>query len=160
VYEPDSSGKLVEHFSHTPVEGAVGRWVPGPGKKIAGFKFKQNHGKSILIGNCSAGVQGRKNYCSGWNQFVRSAKIQKGEVMLFDPLEGAKGMAVDVWLYTNDTRHGHQSKKLERGVSVSVETILAVSTIPKNTSFFEGVSVDILKWLAHGSTSGASSKFE
>jgi hypothetical protein len=87
VYEPDSSGRLVEHYSRTPVEYAIGRWVPGEGKKIAAFKFKQNHGRNVLIGNCSAGVQGRKNYCSGWNQFVRSAKVYRGEVMLWSVCE-------------------------------------------------------------------------
>ena len=161
VYEPESSGRLIEQFSKTPVEGAIGRWVPAHGKKIAGFKFKNNNGKSVLIGNCSAGVQGRKNYCSGWNQFVRHAKIQDGEVMLWDPVEGVKGLPVDVWIYTNDSRPGYQSQKLGRGVSKSInDSTLAVSTIPKNTDFFEGISVDILKWLSEGSNSGASSKFE
>jgi hypothetical protein len=160
VYEPASSGRLVEYYSRKPVEGAVGRWIPGPGKKINGFKFKQNHGKSVLIGNCSAGVLGRKNYCSGWNQFVRSAKAYDGDVMLWDPADGVKGLPVDVWLYNADTRPGHQSQKLEIGSSAKVESILAVCTIPKNTRFYEGISVDLLKWLADGSNYGASSKFE
>lgn len=150
----------MEYYSRTPVEGAIGRWVPGEGKKIAGFKFKQNLGRSVLIGNCSAGVQGRKNYCSGWNQFVRSAKVYGGTVMLWDPPEGVKGMAVDVWLYKNDTRPGHQSQKLSIGVSTNVDSILAVCTIPKNTRFYDGISVDLLKWLADGSNYGVSSKFE
>lgn len=113
----------------------------------------------MLIGNCSAGVQGRKNYCSGWNQFVRSAKVYNGDVMLWDPTT-TKGMPVDVWLYHNDTRPSHQSQKLEIGVETNVKSILAVCTIPKNTRFYEGMSVDLLKWLADGDTSGASSKFE
>lgn len=160
VYEPASSGRLVEYYSRTPVEEAIGRWIPGPGKKIAGFKFKQNHGRSVLIGNCSAGVLGRKNYCSGWNQFVRSAKVYAGDVMLWDPADGVKGLAVDVWLYNMDTRPGHQSQKLEIGLSTKVESILAVCTIPKKTPFYDGISVDLLKWLADGSNYGASSKFE
>lgn len=61
VYEPDSSGRLVEHYSMKPVDGAVGRWVPGGGKKIANFKMTRNAGRNVLIGNCSAGVQVRED---------------------------------------------------------------------------------------------------
>lgn len=157
VYEPDSSGRLVEHYSKTPVADAIGRWVPTGTKKIAGFKFKQNLGKSVLIGNCSAGVQGRRNYSSGWCQFIRSARVMQGEVMLWDPV--GKGLMVDVYVYQNDNRPAHQSIKLQPGVSVNVEKILAVACIPKNTPFFEGMAVDILKWLADGANYGASSRF-
>ncbi|KAL3903171.1 MAG: hypothetical protein SGARI_005495, partial [Bacillariaceae sp.] len=56
VYEPDSSGRLVEHYSTKPLEGmaAVGRWTAGESKKIAGFKFKRNAGRNVLQGSCSA----------------------------------------------------------------------------------------------------------
>lgn len=33
VYEPDSSGRLVEHYSMTSAEGAVGRWEAGGGQE-------------------------------------------------------------------------------------------------------------------------------
>jgi hypothetical protein len=157
VYEPDSSGRLVEHFSKVPVEDAIGRWTPGIKKKIAGFKFKSNLGKNILIGSCSAGQQGRRNYSSGWNQFVRSARVMEGEVMLWDPV--AKGLMVDVWFYMDDIRPTHQSLRLKPGIGVKTDKILAVACIPRGTPFYEGMSVDILKWLADGSTYGASSKF-
>lgn len=158
LYEPDSSGRLVEHYSYAPVEGAIGRWVPGPSKKIAGFKFKRNLGRNVLIGNCSAGVQGRKNYCSGWCQFVRSAKGLDGEVMLWDPSGGAKGLMVDVYFYFQDSRSMHQTARLEQGKALSTDNLLAVCCIPKNTPFFEGMAVDILKWLADGGNYGYSSK--
>jgi len=159
VYEPDSSGRLVEHYSKTPIEGALGRWVPGKDKKIAEFKFKQNLGKVVLIGNCSGGLAGRKSYCSGWNQFIKNAKLNKGEVMFWDPLKDAKGLLVDVWFYTDDNRPGSQSMKLEEGVSISVEKMLAVSTMAKNTEFYEGVSIDMFRWLDDGNGHGASTKF-
>lgn len=159
VYEPDSSGRLVEQYSKTAVEGAIGRWTPGKDKKIAGFKFTQNHGKVILIGNCSGGVAGRKAYCSGVNQFVKSAKLNKGDVMFWEPLEGAKGLPIDVWLYTEDKRPGFQSKKLDHGVAVNVENMLGVATLPKDSDFFEGVSIDLFKWLDDGNGKGASLKF-
>eukprot|EP00934_Nitzschia_sp_Nitz4_P007751 Nitzschia sp. Nitz4//scaffold269_size25945//16367//20314//NITZ4_008291-RA/size25945-processed-gene-0.15-mRNA-1//-1//CDS//3329544973//7741//frame0 len=157
LYEPGSSGRLVEQYSQTPVPDAIGRWVPAGNKKIAGFKFKQNLGKNVLIGNCAAGVQGRKNYSSGWCQFVRSARVMEGEVMLWDPM--GKGLMVDVYVYQNDSRPAHQTIRLQQGVSVNVEKILAVACIPKNTPFFEGMGVDILKWLADGGNYGASSRF-
>lgn len=158
VYEPDSSGRLVEHYSKTPVPEAIGRWVPAGSKSIAGFKFKQNAGRKVLIGSCSAGVQGRKNYASGWCQYVRSARVMEAEVMLWDPV--AKGLMVDVYLYQDDARPIHQTVKLLPGVAQSVEKTLAVACIPKNTPFYEGMTVDILKWLADGSNYGASSRFE
>lgn len=159
VYEPDSSGRLVEHYSKTPVDGAIGLWIISKGSKnkIAGFKFKQNLGRSVLIGNCSAGVQGRKNYCSGWCQFVRSARVMEADVMLWDPV--GKGMMVDVYLYRDDPRPTHQTCKLETGVAYTTKKLLAVTCIPKNTPFFENMAVDILKWLADGSSYGASSRF-
>lgn len=157
VYEPDSSGRLVEHYSKTPIEDAIGRWVPVGAKSIAGFKFKQNLGRNVLIGNCSAGVQGRKNYSSGWCQFVRSARVMEADVMLWDPV--SKGLMVDVFLYQDDNRPTHQTVKLLPGVAHSVGKTLAVACIPKNTPFYEGMAVDILKWLADGSNYGASSRF-
>ncbi len=157
VYEPDSSGRLVEHYSKTPLEDAIGRWVPSGSKSIAGFKFKQNLGRNVLIGNCSAGVQGRRNYSSGWCQFVRSARVMEADVMLWDPV--GKGLMVDVYLYQDDNRPTHQTVKLLPGVGQSVEKTLAVTCIPKNTPFYEGMAVDILKWLADGSNYGASSRF-
>ena len=158
VYEPDSSGRLVEHYSHSPIAGAIGRWAPSEGstKKIAGFKFKRNVGRNVLIGNCSAGVQGRKNYCSGWCQFVRSAKTMDADIMLWDPI--SKGMFVDVYLYYNDARPNYQTIRLEPGMTYTTANLQAVACIPKSTPFFEGMCCDILKWLADGNTYGYSSK--
>jgi hypothetical protein len=152
VYEPDSSGRLVEHYSKTELQGmaVVGRWSAGSGKKIAGFKFKRNAGRQVLIGNCSAGVLGRKNYCNGFCQFVKQAKLMNGDVTLFDIPTGFKAMPVDVYLYYDDNRPGHQIVKLEPGESYPTENVLAVGCLPKNTPFYESIeTVDLLKWL-HG----------
>ena len=156
VYDPDSSGCLVEHYSKDPVEFAIGRWVPGPKKKIAGFKFKRNVGRNVLIQNCSAGVQGRKSYCSGWCQFFRSAMVMNGEVVLYDPVK--KGLMVDVYLYYNDPRPNYQTIRMEQAVPYTTENVLAVSCIPKGTPFFECMRVDLILWLAEGSKFGYSSK--
>ncbi|KAG7374787.1 hypothetical protein IV203_013882 [Nitzschia inconspicua] len=160
VYEPDSSGRLVEHYSTQPLEGvaAVGRWTAGTSKKIAPFKFKRNAGRNVLIGNCSAGVQGRKNYCSGWCQFVKSAKIQQGDVTVYDVPSGLKAMPVDVYLYYNDSRPGYQSVKLIPGKPQTTDNLLAVACIPQNTQFYENMTVDLLKWLQDGNNHGYSTK--
>jgi Immune Mapped Protein 2 (IMP2) N-terminal domain len=141
VYETDSSGRLVEHFSTEPCGGALGRWTAGPSRSIAPFKFKRNAGRNVLIGNCSAGVLGRKNFCSGWCQFVRSAVVLGGEVTLFDIPRGYKAMAVDVYLYFDDDRSAHQTKRLIPGEPVSTDGLLAVACIPKSTLFYENMRV-------------------
>ena len=151
VYEPDSSGRLVEHYSKNELQNmaVVGRWSAGAGKKIAGFKFKRNAGRQVLIGNCSAGVLGRRNYCNGFCQFVKQAKLMLGDVTLYDVPTGFKAMPVDVYLYYDDNRPGYQTVKLEPGESYTTENCVAVGCLPKNTPFYETETVDLLKWL-HG----------
>lgn len=160
VYEPDSSGRLVEHYSKNELEGmaVVGRWTAGEGKKIAGFKFKRNAGRQVLIGNCSAGVLGRKNYCNGFCQFVKQAKLMNGDVTLYQVPTGFKAMPVDLYLYYNDNRPGYQTVKLEPGQSYTTENVIAVGCLPKNTPFYETETVDLLKWLHDAESQGYSSR--
>jgi hypothetical protein len=159
VYEPDSSGRLVEHYSKTPVEGAVGRWVASGDKKIAGFKFTRNAGRNVLIGSCSAGVQGRRNYCNGWCQFVKSCKILKGNVTVWDVPKGFKAMPADLYLYYDDARPNHQTIKLEPGIAYTTDKLLAVACLPKSSPFFENnITVDIMKWLQDARDYGYSTK--
>lgn len=160
VYEPDSSGRLVEHYSTHELQGmaTVGRWTAGAGKKIAGFKFKRNAGRNVLIGNCSAGVLGRKNYCNGFCQFVKQAKLMNGDVTLYDIPTGFKAMPVDVYLYYDDNRPGHQTVKLVPGKSFTTENVVAVATLPKSTPFYESETVDLFKWLHDAEVQGYSSR--
>ena len=160
VYEPDSSGRLVEHYSLGKVEGAIGKWTPGPRSKIAPFKLKRNAGRNVLIGQCSAGVQGRKNYCNGWCQFVKSGFVMDGgSVQLWDPSEGRKGLSVDLYLYfdTNDPKD--QTVKVEHGGQpIPTTRLLAVACLPKNTDFFEHMTVPLSKWLQEARDHGYSTK--
>jgi hypothetical protein len=80
----------------------------------------------------------------------------EADVMLWDPI--MKGMMVDVYLYYQDPRPNYQTKRLEEGVPYTTEGLLAVACIPKSTPFYEGMTADMLKWLADGSTYGYSSK--
>lgn len=154
VYEPDSSGRLVEYYSKTtPIENAIGRWATVGTKKIAGFKFK-SHG-NVIIAACSGGSQGRKNYFSGWCTFVRAACHMQSELIMWDP--PGKGLNVDVWVYTSDTRPGKQSVKLEPGVPIQTEGVLGAAVLPKNTQFYDqAMTIDFDKWLGEGFDLGGS----
>ena len=157
VYDSGSSGRLVEHYSKTPVEGAIGMWTPGKGKELPPFKFNQNHGKTVLIGNCAAGVGGRKNYASGWCSFIRSARLLNGEVALWDPT--GKGLLVDVYVYNDDPNN--QTVKLQQGIPIKVGKCLAVACMPKNASFYEGIKgVPLRNWMEDGNRNGCSSEFK
>jgi hypothetical protein len=84
-----------------------------------------------------------------------------GEVMLWDPV-AAKGLMVleVVYLYMDDKPPMmNQTYKLKQGVAVNVQKTLAAACIRKGNPFFEGMALDILKWLADGSGYGASTKF-
>lgn len=155
VYEPESSGQLVEYYSKTtPIENAIGRWVPVGSKSISGFKFKNAHGNKIIAG-CSGGSHGRKNYFSGWCSFVRSACQMQSELIMWDP--PGKGLNVDVWLYTKDTHPGKQSVKLEPGQAIKTEGVLGVAVLPKKTQFYEqAMTIDFDKWLGEGFDLGGS----
>ena len=154
VYEPDSSGRLVEYYSREePIPNAIGRWVPCGTKKIAGFKFKSKG--NVVIAGCSGGVQGRKKYFSGWCQFVRSACHMQSHLTMWDP--PGKGLNVDVWLYTNDSRPGYQSVKLKQGESYETSNVLAVAVMPKNSQFYDqAMKIDLDKWLGEGFDLGSS----
>lgn len=80
----------------------------------------------------------------------------KGDVQLWDPTE--KGMMVDVYFYFDDTRPNHQTVRLEQGVAYSTDNLLAVACIPKNTTFFEGMAIDMLKWLSDARDHGYSTE--
>ena len=161
VYEPDSSGRLVEYYSKESIEGAVGMWVPGDGHTLPAFKFNPSNSRTVVIGNCSAGVIGRKNYASGWCSFLRSAQLMDGCVTVWDP-SITKGLAVDVYIYQDEKKcPSQQTVHLETGVPTSVSNALAVACMPKNARFYKGINgIPMNKWLEDGRTNGTSSKFK
>mmetsp|Transcript_20023 Transcript_20023/g.28498 ORF Transcript_20023/g.28498 Transcript_20023/m.28498 type:complete len:172 (+) Transcript_20023:291-806(+) len=156
VYESDSSGRLVQHYSKTPVPHAIGFWCAGQDKKIQGFKFTQNLGRSELIRNCAAGNEGRKNYYSGWCQFVKAAKLMKGSVKKIATDESTQCLEVDVYLYYKE---GDKVIKLEDGVLIDASNMDAVACVPKNCDIFGNLTkMDEGMFLHKCSESGASSK--
>ena len=73
VYLSDSGGKLVLHYSKTPVESAIGFWRAGQGKLIQGFKYRQNSGRVELIKGIAGGDANKRKFFSGWCQFIKAA---------------------------------------------------------------------------------------
>ncbi|CAJ1933557.1 unnamed protein product [Cylindrotheca closterium] len=164
VYEPDSSGRLVEIYSKTPIENCIGMWIPGPGHEFPQFKFTQGqngNGRNVLIGNCAAGTIGRKNYASGWCSFVRSAQMKQGIVTLIDPMEGQKGLLCDVYIY-NSSSDRDQTVLLKSFQPTAVGNALAVACMPRNSRFlYHGINgIPMNKWLEDGRKHGTSSKLE
>ena len=95
LFDPQGGGKLVLHYSKTRIAQALGFYAPGPDHSIQGFKFTRNHGRVELIGNCASGLAGRKNYYSGWCQFIRAAKDVNGTLWVYSRAESQPGLDVD-----------------------------------------------------------------
>jgi hypothetical protein len=164
VYEADSSGRLIEIYSKTPIENAIGMWIPGAGHALPDFKFTQGqngNGRNVLIGNCAAGTLGRKNYASGWCSFIRSAQLKNGIVTLVDPMEGQKGLLVDVYIY-NDSAEKEETVLLQAFRPTPVGSALAAACMPRNSRFlYLGISgIPLNKWLEDGRKHGTSSKLQ
>jgi hypothetical protein len=155
LYESDSSGKLVQHYSKSAVPNAIGFWCAGQGKKIQGFKFTQNCGRSELIRNCAAGIEGRRNYYSGWCQFVKAAKLMKGSVTKIPvTAEEVQCLEVDVYLYQDG-----RVSKMEDGISFDASAIDAVACLPKDCDVLGNLhKMDEALFLHKCSEAGASSK--
>lgn len=138
VYDSSSNGRLMLYYSQTLVPNAVGFWSPSPKHTIQGFKFKRNMGRSELIGNCAAGVTGRKNYYSGWCQFIRAAKALHGTVTVFPRLE-KEGLDVDIYAYFKPPFEvdGRQTIPLEENVPFQLSYISAVACLPRHSTLFD-----------------------
>lgn len=145
VFDSSSSGRLMIYYSKLPIANAVGFWKPGSGNKIQRFKFKKNLGRSVLIGNCAAGIAGRKNYYSGWCQYIRLAKAMSGTVRVI-PLWGEKeGLDVDIYVYY---KAAHKTIKVPEEVDFDVTHIDAVTCLPKHSTLFDEVAnIDLNHWM-------------
>jgi hypothetical protein len=150
LFDPASGGKLTLQYSKTVVNGAIGFWAPGRGKKIQGFKFKQNQGRSDLMKNI-AGKDYKKKYFNGWCQFVKSAKMYSGYVCKWSEHERIE---TDIFVYYNDSC---EVKKIEDGELFDVSDIDAVSCLPKGNATFDGVKTgEYGTFLNRGDAVGAS----
>jgi endogenous inhibitor of DNA gyrase (YacG/DUF329 family) len=166
LYDADSC-KLKLQYSSSRVRDAIGFYSPGSGHTIRGFKFTKNFGRAELIGNCAAGVTGRKNYYSGWCQFIRAARAHNGHVWMYPRKEGQPGLDVDIFVYYKEPNDqegldGRCNIKLEVGVPCDISNIDGVACLPKHADFFlEVKTIDMNRWMTEGNTiGGATSRFE
>lgn len=150
VFDPASGGKLTMQYSKTVVNGAIGFWTPGRGKKIQGFKFKQNQGRSDLMKNI-AGKDYKKKYFNGWCQFVKAAKMYAGFVCKWSEHERIE---TDIFVFYSDSC---EVKKIEDGELFDVADIDAVSSLPRGNATFDGVKTgEYGTFLNRGDAAGAS----
>jgi len=161
VWEPETNnGQLVQLYSKTPLsltsEDQIIVAVWKPVSHILSSKY-ENCGRTILVGNCKVGFQGKHNYCHGICQFIKSTfPCGGGSITL---LENAD-LPIDVYLYLNDTRKEFQTLVFRmRTPLILPGNTLAVACLPKSTPFYSGVTVDMYKWLADGERKGSSVRF-
>ena len=162
VYDPSSNGRLMIYYSKTVVNDAIGFWKPGDQYSIQEFKFKQNLGRSELIGNCAAGITGRKNYYSGWCQFIRAAKALHGTVTIFHRPKELQGLDVDVFVYYKPDHEveGQQTVRIEEDIPFYLNNVAAVTCLPKCTTLFdEYAKIELSHWMTVSSKVGASTAF-
>ena len=151
VYETENHGQLVEHYSKTHVKNAIGMLTAD---KIPQFKY-QSPGRNVLIGSCSGGKQGRKQYCNGWVQFIKTVHKFDGNVKVNTISSDVKALAVDIYFYYAD---GSKSIKLVPGTFYSTESVLAVACIPRNSEFYENIKIDLGRFMHDGNDYGYAAK--
>lgn len=165
LYDADCC-KLKLKYSKTPVRNAIGFYCAGEGNLIRGFKYTKNFGRADLIGNCAAGVSGRKNYYSGWCQFIRAARLLNGPVWIYPRDENSTGLDIDMYVYYKEPEiqkgsEGEQSKKLVPNEKLNISEVDAVACLPKHADFFSEVKrMDLPWWLTEANGIGATTKFE
>jgi len=158
VYDSSSTGRLMNYYSKAPVDRAVGAWVPAEGKKFPKYKFKLNFGRTELIRHCAAGLQGRKNYMSGWCQFIRNARLQDGVVTKFEIEEGDIALEVDVYGFM---KNGNRIVHLENNNPVDISVWDAVAAIPHQSDIFVDMGFfDQLRFLVVTQQIGFSSAMD
>ena len=173
LYEPDSSGRLVKYYSKTPLTGeqqaaVVAVWKPA--SHISSHKFTQNAGRSVLIGNCNVGFQGKHNYCNGVCQFLKNAFANGGGTITFVLSSSSSSsskedatpsfLPIDVYLYLNETRPQYQTLPLLPGKTRTIPSnTLAAACLPHATTFYQNKTVDMYKWLTDAERQGSSIRF-
>jgi len=163
LYDSDSC-KLMLRYSKTLVKNAIGFYCAGAGHSIQAFKFKRNFGRAELIGNCASGVTGRKNFYSGWCQFIRAARAINGSLWIYPRKKNVQGLDVDIYVYYQNPKElnmgDYQTVKLIQKEKLNVTDTDGVACVPKFTDFFEELKlVEINRWLTEGNTIGATSRF-
>ena len=151
VYFADSGGKLVLHYSKTPVDNAIGFWRAGQGKSIQGFKYRQNSGRVELIKGIAGGDANKRKFFSGWCQFIKAAAAFNGSARKFP---NAGGLEVELYAVSKDgTVHFLDVDNEE----VDVSQFDAIACLPKNNNLFKGVhNLDVNRFVNTANIAGAA----
>jgi len=150
LFDENSGGKMTIQYSRKSVNGAIGFWAPGRGKKLQGFKFNQNQGRSDLLKDI-AGKDYKKKYFSGVCQFIKAARMQTGFYCKWSDHERIEN---DVYVFYNDTC---EIKQIVDGELFDVGDIDAVAVVPKGNSTFIGVRTgEFGAFIGRGDAAGAS----
>jgi len=150
LFDESSGGIMKIQYSKTKVDGALGFWQPGHGKKIQAFKFNQNQGRSDLLKGI-AGKDYRKKYFSAVAQFVKAARMQSGTYCKWSEFDRVEN---DVYVFYNDTC---EVKHIQEGEKFDVSEIDAIAVVPKGNSTFVGVHTgEYGTFLGRGDAAGAS----
>ena len=150
LFDSNSGGRFITQFSHSVVQEAIGFWAPGPGKKLQGFKFKQNQGKSDLMKGV-AGKDYKKKYYSGWCQYIKLAKSFNGFFVKYSEKDHIE---VDVYVFFHETC---EIEKVPNSKLFDVSSISAVACVAKGNTTFDGVKTgEYGTFLNKGATAGAS----
>lgn len=150
IFDSTSGGRFITQFSKTAVEEAIGFWAPGPGKKLQGFKFKQNQGRTDMMKGV-AGKDYKKKYFSGWCQFVKAAKSHNGYFVKYSAKERIE---TDIYVFYNETC---EIEMIEDAKLIEISTISAVACVAKGKNTFDGVKTGELgTFLNKGASAGAS----
>ena len=154
LYESDSGGKLTLQYTKGEVpKNSVGFWVPGEGKKIQGFKFKSNSGRSELIKGIAGGDSNRRKYLIGWCQFIKLARQMNGKVIKFPNAD--QGVEVDIYAF-KASDNCPVFLGLDEGL-VDVGPFDAIAVIPMHSVNFQGIhTLDMNNFLDRGNIAGAT----
>lgn len=150
IFDSNSGGRFIVQFSRSVIQDAIGFWAPGPGKKLQGFKFKQNQGKSDLMKGI-AGKDYKKKYFSGWCQYVKAAKSFNGYFVKYSKKDHIE---VDLYVFFHDTC---EIEQVQDAKLIDVSQIAAVACVAKGNSTFDGVkTAEFGTFLGKGAAAGAS----
>ncbi|GBG25701.1 Hypothetical Protein FCC1311_019202 [Hondaea fermentalgiana] len=150
TFDTVSEGTLFLNWSETHVSGAVAFFRPG--KPVAKFKYKQNGGKSELIRNLRGGTgKGMKRYYQGWTQFVKLARDNQSELVIWN-----KQNEVGVYFLDKD----NAVRVLESNRPIDTQLIHAIAVMAPGNSTFSGVNTMTRDYFAGtGNREGAALLF-
>lgn len=150
IFDESSGGRFITQFCRKPVDNAIGFWAPGDGKKLQGFKFTQNQGRSDLMKDI-AGKDYKKKYYSGWCQFVKAASSMEGCFIKYSDRER---IPVDIYVFFHET---NEIAKIEDVTLFDVSEIGAIACVAQGNNTFNGVKYgEYGTFINKGAAAGAS----